>query len=79
MNLVAGRAVRDDGSCQVVGYVNREVTSAATRLDHFLSAQGAAQDQKITIVSDGAGEFEKAFHGSHTNPKVKERRAVLSV
>jgi hypothetical protein len=48
----------------VYGYVNREVTSAATRLNHFLSAQGAAQNQKITIVSDGAGEFEKAVNGS---------------
>ncbi|MFS0757557.1 hypothetical protein ABC383_23060 [Noviherbaspirillum sp. 1P10PC] len=64
VNIIAGRAVRDDGSCKVVGYVNREVTSAATRLDHFLSEQGAAPDQKITIVSDGAGEFEKAADGS---------------
>ena len=64
VNIIAGRAVRDDGSGKVVGYVNREVTSAATRLDHFLSEQGAAQDQKIAIVSDGAGEFEKAVDGS---------------
>jgi hypothetical protein len=64
VNIIAGRAVRDDGSCKVYGYVNREVTSAATRLDHFLSEQGAAKDQKITIVSDGAGEFEKAVDGS---------------
>lgn len=64
MNIIAGRAVRDDGSCKVYGYVNREVTSAATRLNHFLSEQGTAQDQKITIVSDGAGEFEKAVDGS---------------
>jgi hypothetical protein len=55
VNIIAGRAVRNDGSCKVYGYVNREVTSAATRLDHFLSEQGAAQDQKITIVSGGAG------------------------
>ena len=64
VNIIAGRAVRDDGCCKVYGYVNREVTSAATRLDHFLSEQGAAPDQKITIVSDGAGEFEKAVNGS---------------
>ncbi len=64
VNIIAGRAVRDDGSCKVYGYVNREVTSAATRLDHFISEQGAAKDQKITIVSDGAGEFEKAVDGS---------------
>jgi hypothetical protein len=60
VNVIAGRAVREDGRCKVYGYVNREVTSAATRLDHFLSEQGVANDQKITIVSDGAGEFEKA-------------------
>jgi hypothetical protein len=65
VNIIAGRVVRNDGSCKVYGYVNRVVTSAATRLDHFLSEQGAAQDQKITIVSDGAGEFEKAVDGSH--------------
>ncbi|MFL6716477.1 MAG: hypothetical protein ACJ8G3_08965 [Burkholderiaceae bacterium] len=57
VHIIAGRAVRDDGSCKVYGYINREVTSAATRLDHFLSEQGTAQDQKITIVSDGAGEI----------------------
>ncbi|WP_194727208.1 ISKra4 family transposase [Noviherbaspirillum malthae] len=64
VNIIAGRAVHEDGRCKVYGYVNREVTSAATRLDHFLSEQGAARDQKITIVSDGAGEFEKAVDGS---------------
>jgi hypothetical protein len=26
VNIIASRAVRDDGSCKVVGYVNREVT-----------------------------------------------------
>lgn len=64
VNIIAGRAVRDDGSCKVYGYVNRQVTSAATRLDHFLSEQGAANDQRITVVSDGASEFEKAVEGS---------------
>ena len=64
VNIIAGRAVRVDGSCRVYGYVNKEVTSAATRLDHFLSEQGIAKDQKITVVSDGAGEFEKAVDGS---------------
>ena len=29
VNIIAGRAVRDDGCCKVYGYVNREVTSAA--------------------------------------------------
>lgn len=64
VNIIAGRAVWDDGCCKVYGYVNCEVKSAATRLDHFLSEQGVANDQKITIVSDGAGEFEKAVDGS---------------
>ena len=36
VNIIAGRAVRADGTCRVYGYVNKEVTSAATRLDHFL-------------------------------------------
>ena len=45
-------------------YVNKEVRSAATRLDHFLSEQRVAKDEKITIVCDGAAEFEKAVEGS---------------
>jgi hypothetical protein len=64
VNIIAGRAVRADETCRVYGYVNKEVTSAATRLDHFLSEQGIATDQRITVVSDGAGEFEKAVTGS---------------
>lgn len=64
MNIIAGRAVLVDGSCKVYDYDNREVTSAATRLDHFPSQQGAAPNQKITTVSGGAGEFEKAVDGS---------------
>lgn len=64
VNIIAGRAVRDDGTSRVYGYVNKEVTSAATRLDHFLSEQMVGNDEKITIVSDGAAEFEKAVEGS---------------
>ena len=64
VNIIAGRAVREDGKSRVYGYVNKEVSSAATRLDHFLSEQRVAKDEKITIVSDGAGEFEKAVEGS---------------
>lgn len=64
VNIIAGRAVREDGTSRVYGYVNREVSSAATRLDHFLSEQRVAKDAQITIVSDGAAEFEKAVDGS---------------
>jgi hypothetical protein len=64
VNIIAGRAVREDGASCVYGYVNREVRSAATRLDHFLSEQRVAKDAQITIVSDGAAEFEKAVEGS---------------
>ena len=64
VNIIAGRAVRENGTSRVYGYVNKEVTSAATRLDHFLSEQMVGNDEKITIVSDGAAEFEKAVEGS---------------
>ena len=57
VNIIAGRAVREDDTTRVYGYVNKEVTSAATRLDHFLSEQRVAKDEKITIVSDGAAEY----------------------
>ena len=37
MNIVAGRATFTDGPPKLYAYVHREVTSAAARLDQFLS------------------------------------------
>lgn len=35
VNIIAGRAVHDDGTSRLYGYVNKEVSSAATRLRPF--------------------------------------------
>ena len=65
VNIVAGRATRTDGTSQVVAYVGKRVASAAARLDHFLVRQGVKFDERVTVISDGAGEFTKAVDGSH--------------
>jgi len=33
-------------------------------LDHFLVQQGVKPDERVTVISDGAGEFVKAVEGS---------------
>jgi hypothetical protein len=45
-------------------YVHREVISAAARLDQFLSRHGVATDERVPVISDDAGEFEKTVQGS---------------
>jgi hypothetical protein len=64
VNIVAGRATRADGTTKVVAYVGKRVVSAAARLDHFLVQQGVKPDERVTVISDGAGEFVKAVEGS---------------
>jgi hypothetical protein len=64
VNIVAGRATRADGTNQVVAYVSKWVASPAARLDHFLMHQGVKTDERVTVISDGAGEFTKAVEGS---------------
>ncbi|CAE6825453.1 hypothetical protein R75483_06451 [Paraburkholderia domus] len=64
VNIVAGRAKFTDGPSKLYAYVYREVTSAAARLDQFLSRNGVASDERVTVISDEAGEFAKAVEGS---------------
>jgi hypothetical protein len=33
-------------------------------LEHFLVKQGVRCDERVTVISDGAGEFTKAVDGS---------------
>jgi hypothetical protein len=40
--------------------VHKEVTSAGARLDQFLNRNGVGIDERVTLISDDAGEFEKA-------------------
>ena len=63
VNIVAGRATFEDGHNRVYAYVHNQVASAAARLDQFLCASGIGPNQRVTILSDGAGEFEKAASG----------------
>ena len=63
MNIVAGRATFTNGPPKLYAYVHREVTSAAARLDQFLSRNGVASDERVTVISDDAGEFAKTVEG----------------
>jgi hypothetical protein len=64
VNIVAGRATFTDGPPKLYAYVHKEVTSAAARLDQFLSRNGVARDERVTVISDDAGEFGKTVEGS---------------
>ena len=64
VNIVAGRATFTDGPPKLYAYVHKEVTSAAARLDQFLRRNGVASDERVTVISDDAGEFAKTVEGS---------------
>jgi hypothetical protein len=64
VNIVAGRATFTDGPPKLYAYVHKEVTSAAARLDQFLSRNGVARDERVTVISDDACEFGKTVEGS---------------
>jgi hypothetical protein len=63
VNVVAGRACFEGGASRVYAYVHNQVSSAAARLDGFLRASGVDPNARVTILTDGAGEFEKAAKG----------------
>jgi hypothetical protein len=64
VNIVAGRATFIDRSPRLYAYVHKQVPSAAARLDQFLCASGVRPDERVTVISDDAGEFGKAVAGS---------------
>ena len=64
MNIVAGWATFTDGPPKLSAYVHEEATSAAARLDQFLSRNGGASDDRVTVIGDDAGEFAKTVEGS---------------
>ena len=64
VNIIAGRAMLGSGESRLYAYVNNQVPSAASRLDRFLKDNGVHLDERVTILSDGAGEFQKAVEGS---------------
>jgi hypothetical protein len=54
----------DEGDGVLAVIAHRDVTSAAARLDQFLSWNGVASDARVTVISDDAGEFAKTVEGS---------------
>ena len=64
VNLVVGRACFASGKTRLYAYVHNQVASAATRLDYFLTASGVGHNDRVSIFTDGAGEFEKAVNGA---------------
>ncbi len=64
VNIVAGRATFTDRTPRLYAYVHKQVPSAAARLDQFLCASGVSPDERVTVISDDAGEFGKAVEGS---------------
>lgn len=64
VNIVAGRATLAGPTPRLYAYVHKLVPSAPARLDHFLLASDVAPDERVTVISDDAGEFGKAVDGS---------------
>ena len=64
VSVAAGRATLADGRTRVYAYVGKRVRSGAGRLDHFLGQCGVRWDERVTVISDGAGEFMTAVDGS---------------
>ncbi|WP_051888025.1 ISKra4 family transposase [Caballeronia sordidicola] len=64
VSIVAGRATLADRTPRLFAYVHKLVPSAPARLDQFLFASGVAPDERVTVISDDAGEFGKAVDGS---------------
>jgi hypothetical protein len=64
VNIVAGRATLADRTPRLYAYVHKLVPSAPARLDQFLFASGMTPNERVTVISDEAGEFGKAVDGS---------------
>src|ERR1035437_7133023 len=64
VNIVAGRATFADRTPRLYAYVHKQVPSAAARLDQFLHTSGVVPNERVTVISDDAGEFEKAVQCS---------------
>jgi len=64
VNIVAGRATFTNRTSRLYAYVHKEVHSAAARLDQFLISSGVSPEERVTVISDDAGEFGKSVEGS---------------
>jgi hypothetical protein len=57
---VAGRATFAAHAPRLYAYAHKKVPSAAARLDHFLHQCAVGPQERVTVISDDAGEFDKA-------------------
>jgi hypothetical protein len=64
VNIVAGRATFSDRTPRLYAYVHKQVPSAGARLDQFLHTSGVRPNERVTVISDDAGEFAKAVQCS---------------
>jgi len=64
VNIVAGRATFADRNPRLSPYVYKQVPSAAARLDQFLHTSGEGPNERVTVISDDAGEFQKTIQCS---------------
>jgi hypothetical protein len=64
VNIVAGRATFTDRPPRLYAYVHKRVPSAGAQLDQFLHTCGVGPNERVTVISDDAGEFDKAVQCS---------------
>ncbi len=64
VTIVAGRATFANQAPRVYAYVHKQVASATARLDQFLHGNGVTPEERVSVISDDAGEFSKAVEGS---------------
>jgi hypothetical protein len=64
VNIVAGRATFSDRTPRLYAYVHKQVPSAGARLDQFLHTSAVGPNERVTVISDDAGEFGKAVQSS---------------
>ncbi len=61
VNIVAGRATFTDRTPRLYAYIHKQVPSAADRLDQFLHTSEVGPSERVTVISDDAGEFDRAM------------------
>ena len=81
VNIIAGRAVRDDGCCKVYGYVNREVTSAGEQLKLEAALGNTLAGIARNLLCSGSSRFRHFSHFQvavqHGYPNLNEQVCPL--
>ena len=61
VSVAAARATLADGTTRLCGYVTKQVQRGSKRTDLFLKQLGVRPQERVTVIADGAGEFETAI------------------